>query len=78
MWGRCVGVCWGVGIRGDEGKCVGVGGEVWKSVLGCGGRCREVWRSVLGCGGKCGKMCWGRCGKVFWGVGKVRGRCGGV
>ena len=40
-------VCWGV--RGGYGrrveKCVGVGGEVWESVLGCGGgerKCGEV------------------------------------
>ena len=33
--GKCVGV-WGVrgSIEGGVGKCVG---EVWKSVLGCGG-----------------------------------------
>ena len=35
------------------GKCVGVSGRVWGSVLGCEGRCRkmlgEMWESVLGC-----------------------------
>ena len=36
-------------------------GEVWESVLGCGGYekiLREVWKSVLRCGegkGKCGE-----------------------
>ena len=38
MWGRCGKVCWGVGkIRGDVGKCVGVGvGKCWE-------RCGEVY-----------------------------------
>ena len=35
----------------------------------------EVWESVLGCGGY-GKI-WGKCGKVCCGVGKVRGKCRG-
>ena len=44
-WGRCGGV----------GKCVGVWGEVWKSV---GENIKEVWESVLGCGEGKGEM-WG-------------------
>ena len=35
----------------------------------------EVWESVLGCGGM--KKFLGKCGKVCCGVGKVRGKCGG-
>ena len=38
-------MCWGVGV-GRE-----VSGNVGGSVLGCEGRCGEVWESVLGCGG---------------------------
>ena len=36
-------MCWG-----EEG---GVGG--------CEKVLREMWKRVLGCGGRCGKVCWG-------------------
>ena len=38
----------------------------------------EVWESVLGCGGGVGGMknFWGKCGKVCCGMGKVRGNVG--
>ena len=72
--GKCVGgsveKCWeGVAKSvGGVGKCVGCGwrcrevlGEVWESVLGCGGVWKnlgEVWESVLRCGECKGEM-WG-------------------
>ena len=58
--GKCWGkVFWGVEVGGGVGKCwVRCGqvlGEVWESVLECGGRrrCRGVWRSVGGGVRKC-------------------------
>ena len=64
MWGRCGKVRWGVGKCGGGvekccrrcGECVGVWGEVWKSVgegvWGGWEMLEEVWKSVLGCKGK--------------------------
>ena len=76
--------CVGVWVRGDVGKCVGVWGrcrkllgEMWGSVLGCGGRCGGVGKCVGGVGG-CVEKCWGRYGeniKEVWG--SVLGRGGG-
>ena len=45
------------------GKCIGVWGEVWESVLGCGES-----------KGRCGEKCRG-CGEVRWGVAGGVGKC---
>ena len=80
--GRCgeKWVCCGVGsvlecggrcreMLRDVGKCVGVWGEVWKTVRG------GVWK----CWGRCGKVCWG-VGKVSLCGERCRGveKCVGV
>ena len=49
--GRGVGKCWErceknvLGCGGDEGRCREVLGEMWESVLGCGG-CGKVLGEV--------------------------------
>ena len=81
-WEKCVGV-WGE-VRGDVGE---VWGQVWESVLGCGGRCGEVCWGVRGGGGmgkweercveRSGKVCWGMGGDEMWGeVWRSVLRCG--
>ena len=54
----------------ESGECVGVtarvGGDRWRSVLGCGG---SRWRSVLGCGGSRWKSVLG-CGGSRWPQGR--------
>ena len=58
-------------------------GEVWESVLGCGGYEKilgEVCCSVGKVRGKCEEKCRG-CGEVCWGIGKCvegMGQCVGV
>ena len=61
--GRSVG---GVKERVRCEKCVGVWGEVWKTVGGGVGKCWGGVKSLLGCGegkGRRGERC-GGCGKV--------------
>ena len=59
MWPNVLGV-WG-NVLGCGWRCREVLGELWESVLGCGGYGKilgEVWESVLRCGESKGEM-WG-------------------
>ena len=58
-------------------------GEIWKSVLRCGGCGKSLGRCGKVCWGVRGDVkrgvegvgkCWGRRGKVWWGCGEVLGK----
>ena len=62
VWGSVLGCGGRCRDWGDVGKCIGVWGEVWKSV-------GEVWGNVEGGVLGCGESK-GRCGENVGGVGK--------